>query len=474
MDFLEEANVVRCSFCGSSLYVAGRQGVLRYVMPAPMVEASRASARAVDFLRKSGRRNARAVETVLFHVPFWRIQGFAFRWVFGQRPMTSEGWTSAPPPMERVKELLYRTFDHTVPGFSGVDLGLPSMGVRPQVLELQPLGRSHGGSTLLPLDVPLDQVKAATQELSRDLPVPEEIRPEVVIHRLVGVKFSVIYVPFWYVQCRDQGGTHAVLVDAAGGDVARSIPHAVGVLPQLLAGHRGPPSPVTEIRFLPFRCPNCGWGFPFHRLSFLHLCRTCHRLWSERRGEWCEIPYAVVPPPQGRPWDGPVWIPFWRFRAAVESQGTRLDTVAELRRVAPPIHPLPADPKAGGGPIHFYIPAVRLRNPKTLHNLASRLTFAQPGMAPGAFPQGLSPRSLGGSLSQADASELGPMILGALIPPMNRRAVELLNGCRVELSEPMIIYFPFEQANLYWEEPWTRLAFQRSALSEESLDGVSE
>jgi len=142
--------------------------------------------------------------------------------------------------------------------------------------------------------------------------------------------------------------------------------------------------------------------------------------------------------------------------------------------VAPPIHPLPADPKVGDGPIHFYIPAVRLRNPKTLHNLASRLTFAQPGATAGAFPEGLSPRTLGGSLSQADAAELGPMILGALIPPMNRRAVELLNGCRVELSEPMIIYFPFEQANLYWEEPWTRLAFQRSALSEESLDGVSE
>lgn len=472
MDFVEEAHVVRCSYCGSYLYVAGRQGVLRYALPTRTTEASRARKRAVAFLRSSGHANARPAETFLFLAPFWRIQGFAFRWVFGQRPMTQERWDGAPPPMERVKRLLYRALDHTAPGFSGVDLGVSSMGVRTQVLQLQPLDKGHESSSLLPLDVPLAEVESIAQGLSQGLVVPDEIRPEVILHRLIGTRYSVVYVPIWYVECQDQGGSYAVLVDAVGGEGARLISDGPEILLRLMQGQQSPPFAFSQIRFLPFRCPNCGWVFPFYPFSAFHLCRMCRRLWSELGGEWVEVPYSVIPPPKGKSWNSPVWIPFWRFRAVIESQGMRVDTLEGLYRIAPPVRPSPRE-RVLEGLIHFYVPAVRLRNPQTLHNLASRLTFAQPEVAPGEFPHGLRPRTLGGSLSQGQADQLGPMILGAMIPPLNRNTVAWLNGCRVELSEPRILYFPFEKANLYWQELWTGLAFQQSALSEESLDGVS-
>ncbi len=472
MDFVEEANVVRCSYCGSYLYVAGRQGVLRYALPTRMVEANKARRRAVAFLRNSGHPHARPAETLLFHAPFWRIQGFAFRWVFGQRPMTDGGWDGAPPPMERVKRLLYRALDHTVPGFSGVDLGVSSMGVRTQVMELRPLDKDHESSSLLPLEVPLAEVESVAQGLSQELLVPEEIRPEVILHRLVGTRYSVVYVPIWYVECQDQGGSYALLVDAVGGEGTRIIKDGAQILLRLMRGQESRALAFGQIRFLPFRCPNCGWVFPFYPFSALHLCSMCHRLWSELGGEWTEVPYSVIPPPKGKSWEGPVWIPFWRFRGAVESQGTRVDTLEGLYRIAPPVRPQPLEPLVER-PIHFYVPAVRLRNPQTLHNLASRFTFAQPEVAPEGFPHGLRPRTLGGGLSQGQAGQLGPMILGAMIPAMNRKTVGWLNGCRVELSEPRILYFPFEKANLYWQELWTGLAFQQSALSGESLHGVS-
>lgn len=472
MDFVEEAHVVRCSYCGSYLYVAGRQGVLRYTLPTRMAEANRARKRAVAFLRGSGHPHTRPAETFLFHAPFWRIQGFAFRWVFGQRPMSEERLNGAPPPMERVKHLLYRIIDRTVPGFSGVDLGVSSIWVRTQVLRLQPLDKDQKVSSLLPLDVPLAEVESIAQALSQGLLVPEEIRPEVILHRLIGTRYSVVYLPIWYVECQDQGGTYTVLVDAVGGEGARLINDGPQILVRLMQGQESRPFTFSQICFLPFRCPNCGWVFPFYPFSALHLCRMCHRLWSELGGKWVEVPYSVIPPPKGKSWNSPVWIPFWQFRGVIESQGTRVDTLEGLHRMAPSVRAIPME-RASERPIHFYVPAVRLRNPQTLHNLASRFTFAQPEVAPGGFPQGLRPRTLGGGLSQGQADQLGPMILGAIIPPLNRKTVSWLDGCRVELSEPRILYFPFEKANLYWQELWTGLAFQQSALSEESLDGVS-
>ncbi len=472
MDFVEEAHVVRCSYCGSYLYVAGRQGVLRYALPIRMAEANRARKRAVAFLKDSGHPDARPAETFLFHAPFWRIQGFAFRWVFGQRPVTGEKWSGAPPPMERVKRLLYRTLDHTLPGFSRVDLGVSSVGVRTQVLELQPLDKHHERSSLLPLEVPLAEVESVAQSLSQELLLPEEIRPEVVLHRLIGTRYSVVYVPIWYVECHDHSGSYPVLVDAVGGEGARLVDEGPQILLRIMQGEENRPLAFGRISFLPFRCPNCGWPFPFYPLSSLHLCRMCHRLWSELGGQWTEVAYSVVPPPKGKSWENPVWIPFWRFRGAIESQGTRVDTLEGLYRIAPPLRPLPME-RTARRPIHFYVPAARFRNPQTLHNLASRFTLAQPEATLAAFPRGLRPRTVGGGLSEGQANQLGAMILGAMIPPMNRKTVAWLDGCHVGLSEPTIIYFPFEKANLYWQELCTGLAFQQGALSEESLDGVS-
>ena len=45
--------------------------------------------------------------------------------------------------MERVKVLLTRILDHTIPGYAGLEIGLPTLGVRAQALRLQPFGREH-------------------------------------------------------------------------------------------------------------------------------------------------------------------------------------------------------------------------------------------------------------------------------------------------------------------------------------------
>jgi len=465
IDFLEEAQVIQCQFCGSALLVAGRGGVLRYVIPAQIRNSQAARAKALELL--SGLGNPRILQTFLFYAPFWRIQGMVYRWIFGLKTMKVEIEAGVPPPMERIKVLLTRVMDHTLAGYTGLEMGLNTLGLHAQVLRLQPFGREHleERSSFLPLEVSLEQAQLEAERFSSIFFEAEELVPEVILHRLVGRNFSVIFSPIWYMEIAQGEIPKVLLIDAVGGKAIGSVRDG-SLIQRKLSGEESRKSfEFSEIRFLPFRCPNCGWQFPFRPLSTLHFCSNCRRLFRERKGEWTEIGYFTIPPPSLSR-DRLLWVPFWRCKALLQSAEERLDSMAGLYRLAPPPRVVNAEREAHR-PIYFYIPAVKFRNPQIIHNLGSRLTFIQPEVKTASFPDGTHPLAAGGSLPETDAREMGPVILGAMIPQSNRKARAWLKDCRVELQEPQILYFPFAQADLFWKELTTGLSFQRNALCED-------
>lgn len=476
IDFLEETRVIHCDYCNSSLLVTGRRGVLRFVLPPRTLDPKKAQAQAEKHLRGLGGRDPRAVETFLFYVPFWRMQLVLYRWIFGQKPMETELSFGAPPPKERVKVLLTRVWDHTIQGYTDLDLGLHTLGVRSQVLQLRAFDKEHlqKRASFVPLEVPFRQAREEAIHLSEAFLAPDDdLFPEVILHKLVGQRFSVIYFPIWYVECRHGEKQETVLVDGVGGGVIRAMEDGSPILIKLMSEASRKPFKFSEIRFLPFRCPNCGWDLPYRPLSMLHLCPTCRRLWRERKGQWTAVDHEAIPPPQGQRWDELLWLPFWRFRTVLESSESRLETMADLYRLAPPPR-LVDNARESQRPIYFYVPATRFRSPKAAHKLGSRLTFLQPEVSTEAFPEGLEPLAAGGGLTELDARELGPVILGEMIPPKNRRATAWLQGCQVKLQEPRILYFPFSRAHLYWKGPWAGFTFQHNALSEEIHENKDE
>lgn len=465
--FLEESHVIHCEFCGSSLLVGGREGVFRYVLPARILDPQAAQALALEYLQVQGRRSLRPGETFLFHAPFWRMQGAVYRWVFGLKPMKVETEAGVPPPMERFKVFLTRLMDHTVSGYTGLDLGLTSIGVRTQTVRLEPFSREHleKRSSFLPLDVPLEKVQSEAERFANFFFQAENLNAEVNLHRLVGKIFSVIYFPIWYVECQHSGGPEVLLIDAGGGKILRSLPDGSSVLAKLKGEESRKSFEFSELHFLPFRCPNCGWAFPFRPLSALHFCSTCRRLWRVQGKELMALDYKVILPAGGQSLEGLLWVPFWRCRAVIESEGEKLATMADLYRLAPPTRMVDFE-KEARRPVYFYIPAVKFRSPQLIHNLGSRLTFVQPEVKPEPFPDGSRPETAGGSLPEKDAREMGLMILGSLIPQGSRKARAWLKGCRAELVEPQILYFPFAQADLFYKELGTGFSFQRNALPE--------
>jgi DNA-directed RNA polymerase subunit RPC12/RpoP len=471
IDFLEEAQVIHCPFCGNDLLVAGREGVLRYVISPLVGEEKKARLLAVEHLLKWGKHSPRAGEATLFYAPFWRLQGTIYRWVFGLKPMKVQVEAGVPPPMERYKVLLVRVMDHTVPGYSGLDLGLPSLGVRPQVLHLEPFSPEHleKRDSFLPLEVPLEKAHDEVGHYADYFFQAENLISEVTLQRIVGLRFSVIYFPLWSVECSHEEGRGILLLDAVGQSPVQMIPDGDPIRSKLRGNETRKSFKFSELRFLPFRCPNCGWTFPFRPLSILHFCPTCRHLFREKEGEWMELSYSVVPSPEDPAPKNPLWVPFWRCRVRLESSGQRMESMADLHRLAPPPRVVDLD-RESRRPIYFYIPAVKFRDPHTIHNLGSRLTFVQPDLNPGSFEDGSQPLTAGASLGVEDARDMGLMILGALIPQGNRKARAWIQKCRIELQDAQLLYFPFSRADLFWKEMISGISFQHNSLSEDPAE----
>jgi DNA-directed RNA polymerase subunit RPC12/RpoP len=474
IDFLEEAQVIRCQFCGVSLLVAGREGVLRYVLSPQIPDAKKAQVRALEHMARLGKRSPKTGDTFLFYAPFWRMQGTVYRWVFFLKPMKVEIEAGVPPPMERMKVLLVRVMDHTIPGCASLDIGLASLGIRPQALRLQPFSKEHleNRGSFLPLEVSLEKAQIEADRFADFFFQAENLNSEVTLQRIVGIQFSVVYFPLWYVECSYEGGRQVLLIDGVGQSPIQSLQDGSPILDKLRGNESRKPFRFSELRFLPFRCPNCGWAFPFRPLSTLHFCPTCRHLFREKGEEWKEVSYSVIVSPKIPKREKLLWVPFWRCKTALESGSERIENMAGLHRLAPPPRVVNTHGEAQRS-IYFYIPAVKFRNPQATHTLGSRLTFLQPDLQLGLFEDGSHPLTAGGSLPEKDAQEMGLMILGSLIPQGNRKARAWIKDCRAELQDPQVLYFPFSRSDLFWKETTTGISFQHNSLPEDVTETIS-
>ena len=337
LGFLEDSREIRCEFCGTSLLVAGREGVLRYALPLLLRNPAEAQAVAREYLLSLGNSSAEPGETFLFYAPFWRLQGQVYRWVFGSKPMKVETEEGVPPPLEKMKTLLTRIMDHTLPGFENLDLGLGSLGIRSQALQLRPFQAGQEGcpEPLLPLGIPLTQAQKEADRLADIFFEAEDLQAEVNLQSFVGKVFSVVYFPVWFVECRLSSGGMTVLVDGLGRKPLRSLPDGSGISAKLKKDETGAGEEFGRLRFIPLKCPNCGWDFSFQPSTSLPFCMSCRRLWRIEETRLVETDYQTVSVPSGRERVDPVWIPFWRCHALLESGGIRLTTMADLYRLAP-------------------------------------------------------------------------------------------------------------------------------------------
>ena len=401
LDFSEGANAIRCPSCSSDLLVTGRKQVLSYWVR-PKIKADVAGAAA-----RTGRLGSRVAGARLFFVPFYRLTGHDLQWqdvpprpapeapLFPQPgeaeppeidvPLGSVlGWgadlllgrkagevvrdmlgasprperpldlvvLNAPRPAaaleaaDRQVQLVDRYVEKTFPGADLPDLGVPSLGVRAQVLRVSLFERAalEELGTIVAVQLPPD--RAMAQGLAA------RGYQHVVYRQVLGRILSVIYFPFWVVELTQDAERWLTVVDA----VAEAVVNPRAPLGLYEALERQADVEPRTVGLRPLVCPNCGWALPVEPDDVIFCCGSCHRTWQIQGVELSDMPHEIADVRSETTRPGPasdmVHLPFWQL----------------------------AGSGSGEGPA--WAPAFRCRRLKALHDLAARLTAKPPVYRP--------------------------------------------------------------------------------------------
>lgn len=454
IEFEEDKSVIRCQWCGSALLVSGTEGIQSFRIQPRIADPPQARAIAERELKGVSPHEWRIVECVLLHVPFWRIQGRSYCWVFGTRLMgKSESDVPFPKARERARELITRIIDHTLPAFRSYCVGLQTLGIRPQVATLSPMDSETRDQSLLPVEVPWREVMDVPRRLGISEKMASDVEPDVVIERTVGLKVSLLYLPVWYVELSCKMDHQGIVMDATDGRVLVRGQQAADLLGYVFVQDALKPM-RCEIKFLPFRCPNCGWDLPFGEKNLIYLCLNCRRLWTQSEKGFVELTYNVVSPPPKSREDELLWLPCWRITPKVLSQDSKASR-STMRALLWPLRGLRQEER----PSFIYIPASSFPNPRAHLELARRLSIAQANFLWGAFQERGKIKTTEADLGPREAAEMVVLLLAAGIPFRNRTALEDLRQMRLEVEDLRLCFVPFSSEPLFWRQPHTGAAF---------------
>lgn len=457
ISFEEESTVVYCQYCGSALCLTGRSGVTRTYVP-PRKDVVRIKKALKEAVAETESAKALISEQRLFFAPYWRVKGMVFRWVFGTNTRD-----------ERIKELKTKHLDQTFPAHGGVNLGLHSLGIRPEALKLFFFDREEMTKQGTVLDVVVPFEAAVTH--SRTMTQVGLDEKALFIHFdrtwLVGERYSIVYFPFWMIRVSLGDTSRVLILDGVANTVTRTL--SVEAWAQMVNEAKKAQAPVSfsKVSFMAFKCPNCGWDLPLNRFNIIHLCHTCHQAWMERDGRFRAVAYEVVTPAQtqDRPPDQPVaYLPFWSFRTEISNDTEALRTVEDLHAFSGKF-PTRAPGETDRNPIRLYLPAAEIRNIAAVNKLATDVTIHQPALNFMSKDELTDCTLLGACLSPQAAREMADILLCSLTPKENRKRQEFLRGARISTGKMRLFWWPFSEQRLFLRDAVCGCGIQKGTVS---------
>jgi ribosomal protein S27E len=453
ISFEEESTVVYCNYCGSALHITGRSGVLRtYVAPRKDIQRMKKAIR--DGMKQADARAAVVSEKKLFFAPYWRIKGMVFRWIFGSNVQG-----------ETIKDLKTKHLDHTFPAYDGINLGLRSLGIRPGALKLLFFDRSEMtkmGSIIKVVRTFKEAVKHGESMTGVGLD-ETGIQVHLGRTRLIGERYSIIYFPFWMIKLSIGKESRVLILDAVANIVTRILTHEQWE--EMVAKATKQPARVSfsNVSFISFKCPNCGWELPLNRFDIIHVCSTCQRAWMERGGDFKPVPFEAAAPPKGLNQDV-VYLPFWVFQAEISSNGQTLKTAADLYRFSLmfPTRPINSTDRRA---IRFYVPAAAIRNISAANKLATSVTQNQPAFSRMPREELLVYKLMGVFLPPKAASSMADILLCSITPRNNRNRQDFVKQADLSISKMHLLWWPFYEQRLFIRDALCGCGIQKGAMS---------
>jgi ribosomal protein S27AE len=388
----ETDRLLTCSFCGTRNYLQGN-GPFRYVLPLPY---------------------GRPQPADMLLTPYLRFKGTIFL-------VTSQG-------------IRHRVVDTTqvanpVPGLP------PSLGVRPQAMQLRRVERSSE-NRYLPQTLKASAIVAKASAVSS---LTAQAGQDLLHRAYIGENISYIYLPLVSKQeALFDGVTDKHIVDLAnmGGRSLRGRAY----------------NDAWQLRFLATLCPHCGAGLDGAGDCQVMGCSNCHSAWSFAPEGLIEVDWRMLPGDLTTE----VYLPFWKIATRIPSLG--MHSFADfVERTNQPFLPRSEWREQV---LSLWVPAVKLR-PKIFLQAGRQATLGQwrinpvagkvvPNLFPVTLPASEARQALKLILAASTAS---PRLVYPYLP-------------QVQLTDTVIqlVYLPFTDQGHDWVQPDTGIVIGKNIL----------
>ena len=456
VELAEEDTVFKCLYCGSILKPTGRNRVQSFFI-VPKETAHKIETALLRALQAKNSKKLHIVERYLLYAPYWRVNGMLFQWVFGKKYLKSPGGQRA---WENFKKLRATPWHRTFPSFDSSKWGLFSLGLRAQALKIWPFNKQKMGNNSLLIKQTIS-FKEAVDHAKRSIIRQKNgvsTKVEMLTSALIGERYSLLYFPFYSYTLANNGQKSSLIVDALSHKVIKG--HVD--IDELTRNSSGDTIPYRPLNFIPFKCPNCGWDFPFTPHAFIHVCRTCGRAWQEKEGTYISVPYRISLKDTSiqTQWK---YLAFWRLTGIIKAQDRDYKTLKEFYDLFPLPRVLDEEALKKRN-ISFYIPAIRIKNVRMVDTFSAQLTRSQPQFTEIEIDT-IEDLDLSDVwLPLKGAKEMAHILLFSMTKKEHKRTKNSVKDARIHFTNARLLWIPFIEKGIYLREFHTDFALQKNAL----------
>ncbi len=452
-ELLEGANVARCPFCNLPLLFRSKKNILRYCLESK-VKRSSISFLVDRYRQTNGETLPRRVEnSQLLFVPFWRFTAQAFYTLIHRPQLLELG--GAPDQKEEPEEILTKEWDVNFAAHTSNDLGIATLGMRPEWLDLKIFtdsSRLTQEGEMLSLEVDSKAAKKrGFQSLDSYLAEKKRAEDELVL-KLIEERLSLIYFPLWRVDFIAAEGRFFHVIDGITG---RVLKQGSGAFEQKKS-KSGDVETFYPLQVVPHRCPNCGWDLPVRPFHLLFPCPNCAKMWKIEQESYVEVEGRVAKAREEPDSDGiePFgYCPFWILEAGLQRQKT--SSIEEVFKLLPSEIGL-FNARSKSRPFLFCIPAFELANLKKVGDIALAYARTQPELV----TQAVREENLEGVfISQDDAKKIAELLWLKIIS--HKANLDLGKWKKLRLTSKGIVWCPCRRGGSFLRDEVVGYSFQK-------------
>ena len=313
----------------------------------------------------------------------------------------------------------------------------PSLGLRPQAMQLQPVTCRLPGQFLrqaIKAEVLLKQAIGLSEQLKGE-------RSATLHHRsFIGETISKVYLPIY--------ARGSAIYDGVTGE-----PLAEVATDQIQQAEWVKAEPAWEPQFLGTLCPNCGDGLRGSADSLVLLCANCDSCWREEAGRFEPVEWERLAGAKAS-----TYLPFWRL--TVTAPQPALASMADFFRWTN--QPLVSRPEHAQAPLTIMVPAFKI-NPARFLTAAKNLTVVQPNLLPGSRSDLDRGKVYPVTLPLSEAIQALPAICAAMAVSPGL-VMPQLPDLRFTVHRHQLVFLPFVENGHDFIQEQTGIAIQAAAL----------